>query len=324
MSCRFLLLLCYLSLVFLSSLLPALGFSRSTMFPLSRSALLLSRNLQPRRSYFALASALLHPPPPSNMLPHSTRFHLESAAAAAERRQSRAEAKALVDARNSHYRALHATSSSSSAMPGLYLLKVTFSPSLRASLRLDSREKRGRLFVDPVALPYVNTLQGLKQEVNLFFRNALRMDECELVVEPLDGPSFPLLADADVTRLFAAAHQQPPEAASTVGDICDEANPQPLQRRPTVSLSISCPNPSPTARSSSRHAPPPYLVGMPPPSSSPSMTMLSFYSFPPSAIADVVAFSEKLKILLKPFECRGRIYVAEEGVNAQMAVPTNV
>ncbi|GKY98758.1 hypothetical protein MPSEU_000832100 [Mayamaea pseudoterrestris] len=74
-------------------------------------------------------------------------------------------------------------------------------------------------------------------------------------------------------------------------------------------------------------APPPlpeYLLDLPDPSASPTMTMLSFYSFPPTGIHNPEEFARLLKSLWKPFSALGRIYVAPEGVNAQMSVPTNV
>ena len=53
--------------------------------------------------------------------------------------------------------------------------------------------------------------------------------------------------------------------------------------------------------------------------------MLSFYSFPPNGgIPDPESTAEQLKRLWRPFKALGRIYVANEGINAQMAIPTNV
>jgi UPF0176 protein len=58
------------------------------------------------------------------------------------------------------------------------------------------------------------------------------------------------------------------------------------------------------------------------PLQSPSYAMISFYTFQTISQPDTLV--EVLKELWKPFNCYGRVYVAEEGVNAQMAVPTNV
>ncbi|OEU22842.1 hypothetical protein FRACYDRAFT_159704, partial [Fragilariopsis cylindrus CCMP1102] len=54
------------------------------------------------------------------------------------------------------------------------------------------------------------------------------------------------------------------------------------------------------------------------------MTMLSFYAFPPSTVSDVEKFAFNLRKIWKPFQALGRVYVATEGVNAQMSVPTSV
>ena len=52
--------------------------------------------------------------------------------------------------------------------------------------------------------------------------------------------------------------------------------------------------------------------------------MLSFYAFPPGGITDPEEFATRLRKLWKPFSVLGRVYVAREGINAQMSVPTNV
>lgn len=67
---------------------------------------------------------------------------------------------------------------------------------------------------------------------------------------------------------------------------------------------------------------PNYLEGMPDPSTCISFSMVTFYSF--VKIDSPKAVIEKLNRDWKPFEALGRVYVAEEGVNAQMAIPSNV
>ena len=90
-------------------------------------------------------------------------------------------------------------------------------------------------------------------------------------------------------------------------------------KRPTILIHIyknpNAPKPSP---------PPAYLENMLDPKETESMTMLSFYSFPVPSIQDPEEFADNLRRVWKPFGALGRVYVAEEGVNAQMAVPTNV
>lgn len=58
------------------------------------------------------------------------------------------------------------------------------------------------------------------------------------------------------------------------------------------------------------------------PLESPSFTMVSFFSFHPISQQEEVA--EELRQLWKPFHALGRVYIAKEGINAQMAIPTNV
>ena len=71
--------------------------------------------------------------------------------------------------------------------------------------------------------------------------------------------------------------------------------------------------------------PPPsheYLVGMNDPGESETLTLLSFYKF--YNVLDPEEISSQLEKLWKPFKATGRVYVAKEGINAQMAVPSNV
>ena len=92
-----------------------------------------------------------------------------------------------------------------------------------------------------------------------------------------------------------------------------------LLKRPSILIHIyknpNAPPPPP---------PPPYLKNMNDPKVTESMTMLSFYSFPVPSIQDPEEFGEMLRKVWKPFGALGRVYVAKEGVNAQMAVPSNV
>jgi hypothetical protein len=92
-----------------------------------------------------------------------------------------------------------------------------------------------------------------------------------------------------------------------------------LLKRPSILIHVSrdpnAPPPPP---------PPAYLQDMKDPSHSKSMTMLSFYAFPPRGIENPDDFALSLRKLWRPFHALGRVYVAQEGVNAQMSIPTNV
>jgi hypothetical protein len=128
--------------------------------------------------------------------------------------------------------------------------------------------------------------------------------------EPATTLSWPIATDEDVIHTFRAADQFFREHLAVD---------HPQLKRPTILLHVQRdPNAPP--------APPRplYLEGMADPEVSESMTMLSFYAFPPKGIASPNEFAGLLKKLWKPFDVLGRVYVATEGVNAQMGVPTNV
>jgi predicted sulfurtransferase len=66
----------------------------------------------------------------------------------------------------------------------------------------------------------------------------------------------------------------------------------------------------------------PELAHMPDPSDTESYSMVSFFKF--TDISDPDAAIQSLFELWRPFKALGRVYVAKEGVNAQMAVASNV
>ena len=208
-------------------------------------------------------------------------------------------------------------------VPPLYAVKVSVCEELRKELKLSGREKRGRVFIEKGS-DAASTLKALKFEMHAFFR-ALRKSTFVLsagypqlapdgtilssgieVVEKNSDKFWPILTDEDVAKTFAAADEFFAENDT-------------IMKRPSILIHVSrdpnAPPPPP---------PPAYLENMADPATSPTMTMLSFYSFPPEGIADPKAFAMKLRKSWKPFAALGRIYVAKEGVNAQMSVPTNV
>ena len=214
-------------------------------------------------------------------------------------------------------------------IPPLYAVKVWVADDLRNDLALTGREKRGRVFIEAAAATSdgaTTTLRGLKQELHAFFR-ALRKNtfllrgslplvapDGTLLSSPEDGnataaatnASWPIETDEDVIRTFQTA------------DAFFEEN-QSLLKRPSIQISVlKDPNAPPLP------PPPTYLQDMQDPNESETMTMLSFYAFPPKGIDDPEAFAFDMKKKWKPFQALGRVYVAEEGVNAQMSIPTNV
>lgn len=217
-------------------------------------------------------------------------------------------------------RKFESASTAESGTPLPYQLKVTTDKELRNELKLSGREKRGRLFVERNSSA-AQSLKGLQHELHSFFR-ALRKSTYTLsagfpkvetngtlgVPETMDEV-WPLQKDEDVVRTF--------EKADHFYETSNQGSS--MLKRPSIVIYVqrdpNAPPPPP---------PPSWLQGMPDPADSPTMTMLSFYAFPPSCVADPEAFAVQLRKLWKPFAALGRVYVAQEGVNAQMSVPTNV
>ena len=239
---------------------------------------------------------------------------------------------------------------SSSNVSPMFAVKVVTCPTLRSELKMNGREKRGRMFVErPSILSNKQddnnddgtsdeeneyacmSLKALKQTIHEFFRRLQKstyilsaslpiLDEDGNVLMSEEGDDnasmgtmmWSLETDEDVQNAFLQAeqffqrHQEDNEATS--------------MKRPTLVIHVTkdpnAPPPPP---------PPPYLKDMADPLTSPTMTMLSFYAFPPDGgISDPESTADQLKRLWRPFRALGRVYVANEGINAQMSVPTNV
>ena len=123
-----------------------------------------------------------------------------------------------------------------------------------------------------------------------------------------------LNGDKEVTQAFEKAQ----EFYTEHNDKLDEYAPNRL-KRPSILIHVrkdpNAPLPPP---------PPAYLENLKNPKETESMTMLSFYSFPTGGVTDAEEFALLLRKLWKPFDALGRVYIANEGVNAQMSIPTNV
>eukprot|EP00980_Cylindrotheca_fusiformis_P029803 scaffold23882_cov113-Cylindrotheca_fusiformis.AAC.1 len=201
----------------------------------------------------------------------------------------------------------------------LYAVKIWVDDGFREQMKLSGREKRGRVFLEANSKG-VSTIRGLRDELFAFFRalrkNTFLISACLPSVSPdgkvestlpTEGSFWTIETDEDVVRTFRIADA-----------FFEESTAPPLQR-PSIQINIlkdpNAPPPPP---------PPAYLDGMADPKESETMTMISFYSFPPTGIDDPEAFAFDIKKKWKPFEALGRVYVAKEGVNAQMSVPTNV
>ena len=245
--------------------------------------------------------------------------------------------------------------------PPMFAIKVVTCPTLRSELKMNGREKRGRMFVerppffaseksaddvgnrsmkeDDEAVYACMSLKALKQTIHEFFRRLKKSTYILSASLPTLDEEGNVLTHAD-DMIFengtAAIQQQSMVGTWSLGIDDDvqkafiqaedfflqhiEQNQTSAMKRPTLILHVTkdpdAPEPPP---------PPTYLMNMPDPQSSTTMTMLSFYAFPPNdGIPDPESTAEQLKRLWRPFRALGRIYVAKEGINAQMAVPTNV
>ena len=224
-------------------------------------------------------------------------------------------------------------------VPNLYALRVSVDKQLREELKMNGREKRGRVFIEE-GTEGCKSLKGLKSEVHSFFRCLKKSTYLLSAGMPqiLDDGSIhspgsedvdnnddremnqpykafiPIENDDDVNQIFIKA-QECFNAHNS--DLSKDATNR--LKRPSLLLYVrkdpNAPKPPP---------PPSYLQNMNDPKSTETMTMLSFYSFPESGIEDAEEFGLFLKKIWKPFDALGRIYVAKEGVNAQMSIPTNV
>jgi len=249
--------------------------------------------------------------------------------ASREIQQARQLSKQRTTERNQRVREIlekgsSATESTNYTVPPLFAVKVSVCDKLRKELKLSGREKRGRVFLEQSS-DAVSSLRALKYELHAFFR-ALRKDTFLLqagyptlvadgaVVTPTDGADtqfWNIESDEDVIKTFVAAtqffeRQQQQETNNVL-------------KRPSIVIHVkrnpNAPQPPP---------PPAYLENMANPKDTETMTMLSFYSFPPNGIEDPEAFAKVLRKKWKPFGALGRVYVATEGTNAQMSIPTNV
>jgi UPF0176 protein len=235
------------------------------------------------------------------------------------KKDARGRAVQQSNERNQRLKRLLYNTTDSHTVPTLYAIKVSVCDELRQELKLSGREKRGRVFVEQESAA-VTSLKALKFELHSFFR-ALRkssfilsagfpvIEEDGTIISSAENATdgfWDVTTDEDVARTFRVADELFAEKRH-------------LLKRPAIVIHVRR---DPNAPLPPR--PPAYLQSMPDPNQSKSMTMLSFYAFPPEGIADPEDFAQTLRKLWKPFHALGRVYVAQEGVNAQMSVPTNV
>ena len=214
---------------------------------------------------------------------------------------------------------------------------------------MNGREKRGRVFIQHDSEGCAS-LKGLKFEIHAFFR-ALKKStyllsanlptvledgsifspgEEKFQVEGVDPYQefWDVENDEDVKRIFERADEffqsyndglEEEVGDSEADSDSDSDGSSRRLKRPSVLIHVrKDPNALPPL------PPPAYLENMANPTETETMTMLSFYSFPTGGIKDPEKFALFLRKVWKPFDALGRVYVAEEGINAQMSIPTNV
>lgn len=216
--------------------------------------------------------------------------------------------------------------------PTLYELRVSIDSELREERNM-KKEKRGRVFIR-MAGDAAKTIGGLVDEVKSAFR---ALDNCSLTLSAelpkvlQDGSIFcpddeqrgdnsdPYknfwVVDNDdavmesfrkAVEYFSSHNQQLPQESKS------------RLKRPSILIHVM----KDTNVSDLEN--PSYLTNMPNPKDTEKMIMLSFYSFPLGGITDPEDFLLFLKKAWEPFNALGRVYIAEEGINAQMSVPANV
>jgi len=214
----------------------------------------------------------------------------------------------------------------------VYELRVSIDVKLSEELNI-KKEKRGRVFI-PIAGDGTKTINGLINEVRSTFR---ALDNCPLTFSAdlpkvlQDGSIFcPDDAkdgeNSDPYKNFWAVNTDHVVATSfqKANDFFSSHNQQLPQesksrlKRPSILIHVMK-DPNVFAMEI-----PSYLKDLPIPKETQKMTMLSFYSFPPNGIDGPEDFLLFLKKVWEPFDALGRVYIAEEGINAQMSVPTNV
>lgn len=199
----------------------------------------------------------------------------------------------------------------------LFQVKVHVCEELRNDLRLSGREKRGRVFLerDSAAVASFRSLKGqlhgffaaLRKDTYLLSGSFPRVDEeGKVIVDTSSSECWPITTDEHVKNTFQKADSFYQNNTDTL-------------TRPAIVIHVrkdpDLPPPAPL---------PDYLQNLPDPTTSTHMTMLSFYSFPASPVPDVDATAAFLRRRFALFHALGRVYVAPEGINAQMSVPTNV
>lgn len=197
-------------------------------------------------------------------------------------------------------------------------VRVLVDVDLRQTLRLTRREKKARLFIPLESTASLSLfldqiyqsfpVEGMPH--NIVVR--VRRKEGSGAVGEEDGEHGPGRDHADTDALHVTLKSDE-DLARALAEAQKEG----------MSLQVYIR----TDKSAAAAMVPTYLRDMPDPRASPSMQMVSFYRFfaPPLESEEALdLLAKKLRAVWEPFGALGRVYVASEGINAQMAVPATV
>ena len=184
------------------------------------------------------------------------------------------------------------------------IFRVYLAPALRVALRASRNERRSRVFV-PGTQP---TLQALSEAIRERFAVLHKLEGSHVrVVLSVGHPESEQLVETDAALWEVQAAGEP---------LYLRWDPQADEQ--ALRAFLERPRHFPTA-AEKRIALPPFY----PPSAKlqavQCMHLLSFYRFVPLEAPEELAAA--LRAYLHPLNVRGRIYVAREGVNAQLVVP---
>ena len=201
---------------------------------------------------------------------------------------------------------------------------VSFSPPIRESLRLAKRYKHTRVFVETHEVQSLSALQrALLREIPKPLAE-LPADTFQLAVRP---PSI-AEGEADDSEHAADADWEGLAALQSDAELQEAYAASQQARSSGVGKLRLCVLDTPVfqeflhARRGYAVAKDGSLPGGLSPTDATHWIMTSFYTLRP--IADVEALCKRLVAAWQPLGVLGRVYVAEEGVNAQVSVPNNM
>ncbi|KAK4531093.1 hypothetical protein CCYA_CCYA06G1950 [Cyanidiococcus yangmingshanensis] len=189
-----------------------------------------------------------------------------------------------------------------------WVFRVYLAPELRAALRVASSERKGRVFV-PGAEPKLDELYAVIRERFVALK---KLHGTPLRVVLVSGkPDSNAVIDSDA-RLKETGQMQVPLYLRFDPQLDPSLVEQFRQRPRGIRFGGTT--------LQTRQLPPFYPMNK---SSvlTDDIQMLSFYRF--VSISEPEELASRLRFYLKPLAVRGRIYIATEGVNAQVAVPVS-